>query len=210
MDSNWRNKYRELSGDTPDFEPFRIFDYETQTNTATPLVHWFSWFINKRGELQKFSDHDEAGDWIDRSWGIGRLNAKEEEEYKTRLKSYSLASLKRQRNVWEKLDFKDRLEPKHIRESFPPLGILAVEIQDRLVDSIAHPHKLRPKKRPTRKPWTGTKSEFCQHIRDEYSGHQKLYRNERDAAFKLFPAYQFSDRKWTRTRCYDLLKHLPK
>ncbi len=54
------------------------------------------------------------------------------------------------------------------------------------------------------KEWNGTKSEFCLEIRREYEQNPKMYKHLKDAAFKMFAKYKFTD--WTAQKCYDLLK----
>lgn len=59
-----------------------------------------------------------------------------------------------------------------------------------------------------KKLWKGTKSEFCQHIRDEYTSNKQHYRSERNATVKIYARFRFSDKKWTMQKCYALLKQL--
>lgn len=54
--------------------------------------------------------------------------------------------------------------------------------------------------------WTGNKSEFCRFVQTEYENHKDQYTSLRDATFKLFPQYSFSDKKWSAYDCYELVK----
>ncbi len=55
--------------------------------------------------------------------------------------------------------------------------------------------------------WRGSKSEFCQFVKDEYKT-KKTYSNLKEAVYSLFPKYSFKDSKWTPKQCYSLIKKL--
>ncbi len=57
--------------------------------------------------------------------------------------------------------------------------------------------------------WRGTKSEFCQKIKDDYDKNRGKYKSVRDATYKIFPKYIFEDKDWKVEQCYELLKKLP-
>jgi DNA helicase IV len=58
--------------------------------------------------------------------------------------------------------------------------------------------------------WGDTKSAFCRLVNGEYQKDLKnkiggrKYNNHRDAIYKLFPLYEFNDKKWTVEKCYGL------
>ena len=212
----WINIAQTLGLLTGDFAPFRVFDRIKDTTDGATLAEWHSWFVNEHGQLQKFSGEPEnVGDWlilgVDRIEGVARLTDREEIEYRKRLKPLSLNILRKQRGLWQ--DLHDRLPQRiaglKIVLAYPPLAIIDAEIQEKMADSIGERKKERA--RPPRsklKLWEGNKSEFCQHIADEYKKHPKRYKSKRDAAQKIFKQFRFSKR-WTWKKCYELLKKTP-
>lgn len=57
-----------------------------------------------------------------------------------------------------------------------------------------------------KKKWTMTKSEFARFIQETYEKNKKEYKSLRDANNKLFEEYEFEDKKWTKEKCYDLVR----
>lgn len=54
--------------------------------------------------------------------------------------------------------------------------------------------------------WEGTKSEFAVFVNKEYLNNQKKYKSKRDASNKLFEKYEFSDKNWTKEKCYGMVR----
>lgn len=54
--------------------------------------------------------------------------------------------------------------------------------------------------------WEGTKSEFAVFVNEEYATNPKKYKSKRDVSNKLFEKYEFSDKNWTKAKCYDIVR----
>src|SRR3990172_2364872 len=113
-DPAWVVKYREAGFFVRDFVPFRMYTNVATQEGGTVLGYWISWFENPDGILQKFSPaemeivEDDVLTWgitnqLEARHGVERLNRYEEAEYRERLKSVSLAELRRQRGLWQEL-----------------------------------------------------------------------------------------------------------
>jgi hypothetical protein len=57
-----------------------------------------------------------------------------------------------------------------------------------------------------KKEWTGTKSEFARFVNETYEKDKTGFKSRRKAAHELFEEYDFSDKSWTKERCYDLVR----
>lgn len=84
---------------------------------------------------------------------------------------------------------------------------LLVPITDVVRESQKAKRTKRRRTKPTGVPiWRGNKSEFCRFVQTEYGNHKDQYTSLRDATFKLFSQYSFSDKKWSAYDCYELVK----
>lgn len=54
--------------------------------------------------------------------------------------------------------------------------------------------------------WAGTKSEFAEKVKEEYENNPKKYKSKSDASNKMFEKYEFADKKWTKEKCYDMVR----
>ena len=140
-------KERRLFDDT--FAPFRYFTTVTKKENGDFVAPWISWFP-ERGILKRF--HIEPEEIIDPLIvGDGfapeihnRLNAIEKEQYEKRIKSLSLAQLRKQRSLWRALDEKSPLMSPNgmVRLDYPPLLVLPEEIRERIEESAEQEEKL--------------------------------------------------------------------
>lgn len=62
-------------------------------------------------------------------------------------------------------------------------------------------------KETKKEKWLGTKSEFARKVEEEYKLDKgKNYKSLKNACEKIFPKYEFDDKKFTAQRCYDLAR----
>lgn len=54
--------------------------------------------------------------------------------------------------------------------------------------------------------WDGTKSEFARMIVEEYQKNTSKYRSMKQANDMIFAQYSFDDKKFTKEKCYDLVR----
>lgn len=54
--------------------------------------------------------------------------------------------------------------------------------------------------------WNGTKSEFARMILEEYQKNTSKYRSMKQASEIIFAQYDFDDKKFTKEKCYDLVR----
>ena len=126
-----------------DFAPFRVFEHFSKDSNGDYFGHWCTWVVNN-DKLQKVTpvDGELVTDWIvlgqadDDAGIVGRLNSREETEYKKRVSSLPLSSLRHQRRLWEELDFKEPLKTSNLglKLDYKPIEILNREIQERMLD----------------------------------------------------------------------------
>ncbi len=59
-----------------------------------------------------------------------------------------------------------------------------------------------------RHKWDGSKSDFARHVTQQYELNPQEYSSLRHAAHQLFDEFEFSDSKWTKEKCYDMVRKL--
>ncbi len=138
-DLDWIERAKENGLFVGDFVPFRYFNKISHHEDGSIDGYWSSWFVNEHNELQRFSEtqpekiNDTIISWFfgnDDNQLIEHCNEIKANRYRDRLDIVSLSSLRRQRELWEKL----QKEQAHLK--YPPIEILNRIIQDRIANSI--------------------------------------------------------------------------
>jgi hypothetical protein len=139
---DWIKKAKLLLGD--DFVTWRWFDNRHQVENDKVFAYWRSWFPNEHGVLLQFYDTEPveitdplaslAG--LDALYHVKKQNQLESEDYAQRIKSLSLPSLRRQREMWEELQNRKMWEIPNVDLRFAPIDILSRQIEETIADSI--------------------------------------------------------------------------
>jgi hypothetical protein len=215
----WIDEIKKLGFYNDNLVPFRFFDKIVRKYSGDREAHWVSWFLNNRNELQEFEIASSLEE-IDISSPIGfcntdpelenNFNNREVNEYRERIKSVSIESLRNQQKLWENLHIKSPLRTKsgNLILVYMPIPTIKDEIQKRLVDAVVSKTKSSHQKNSFNKKtklWAKNKSEFCLFIREEYNNNKDNCSSLRDFAFDLFDKFSFKDKSWTKKKCYNLL-----
>ena len=57
-----------------------------------------------------------------------------------------------------------------------------------------------------KKSWNGTKTEFARFVQEIYEKNRGNYKSLKKASEVIFNEYIFEDKKWTKEKCYDLVR----
>jgi hypothetical protein len=141
----WIKRANEADITLEDFVPFRFFNKIIHDDKGLTGGYWLSWFINEQNELQEVLEiYPEIISDVIMLWShsnddsslLKKCNQIEEMNYKDRLKFATLPSLRRQLELWEKLQDTHPMTTVNLGLilKYPTIEILKSEIQKRLVD----------------------------------------------------------------------------